>query len=115
MGTTSRQGPVRTCVGCRVAGPRQALLRVVVSAVDTGSPVLVVDVRRAMTGRGAWLHPDTTCFEVAERRRAFGRALRTQGQPVTDAVRRYVEGHAESTTSPGPPGDETDRRDGKRV
>nr|WP_239070452.1 YlxR family protein [Cellulomonas chitinilytica] len=93
VGTSGPQGPVRTCVGCRVAGPRSALLRVVVSADGTGTPVLVVDERRSMPGRGAWLHPDITCFELAERRRAFGRALRTQGQPGTDAVRRYVEGH----------------------
>jgi len=68
---------------------------VAVSADDTGSPVLVVDERRSMPGRGAWLHPDITCFELAERRRAFGRSLRMQGAPGTDAVRRYVEGHAE--------------------
>jgi len=79
-------GPLRTCVGCRATGPRSALLRVVVV-----QDVLVVDVARRMPGRGAWLHPDPGCLEKAERRRAFGRALRVAGQPGTDAVHRHLE------------------------
>ncbi|WP_146846826.1 YlxR family protein [Cellulomonas terrae] len=79
-------GPVRTCVGCRTTGPRSALLRVVVVQDE-----LVVDVARRMPGRGAWLHPDPGCLEKAERRRAFGRALRVAGQPGTSAVHRHLE------------------------
>ena len=79
-------GPLRTCVGCRATGPRSALLRVVVV-----QDVLVVDVARRMPGRGAWLHPDPGCLEKAERRRAFGRALRVAGQPDTSAVHRHLE------------------------
>ncbi|KQT00979.1 nucleic-acid-binding protein [Cellulomonas sp. Leaf395] len=57
-----------------------------------GSPaVLLVDVGRRMPGRGAWLHPDPGCLEKAERRRAFGRALRVAGQPGTSAVHRHLE------------------------
>ncbi|NUU17505.1 YlxR family protein [Cellulomonas humilata] len=82
-------GPVRTCVGCRATGPRSALLRVV--AVTESSVELVVDVGRRMPGRGAWLHPDPGCLEKAERRRAFGRALRAAGQPDTSAVHRHLE------------------------
>ena len=84
--------PSRTCVGCRATGSRQALLRVV---VDPGANALVVDVARRMPGRGAWLHPDPHCLELAVRRRAFGRALRTAAPPDADAVARYVEAHAE--------------------
>jgi len=80
-------GPVRTCVGCRATGPRSALLRVIAPHDDT----LVVDVGRRMPGRGAWLHPDPDCLEKAERRRAFGRALRVAGQPDTSAVHRHLE------------------------
>ena len=79
-------GPLRTCVGCRATGPRSALLRVVVVHDE-----LVVDAARRMPGRGAWLHPDPGCLEKAERRRAFGRALRVAGQPGTDAVHRHLE------------------------
>jgi predicted RNA-binding protein YlxR (DUF448 family) len=50
------------------------LLRVV--AVDGR---LVVDERRRLPGRGAWLHPGPGCLAKAERRRAFPRALKAQG------------------------------------
>ncbi|MEZ0449669.1 YlxR family protein [Cellulomonas sp. ICMP 17802] len=83
-------GPVRTCVGCRATGPRSALLRVVVDR-DGAGDALVVDAGRRMPGRGAWLHPDPGCLEKAERRRAFGRALRVAGQPDTSAVHRHLE------------------------
>ena len=91
-------GPLRTCVGCRATGSRSALLRVVVehdSAGDADLLELVVDVGRRMPGRGAWLHPDPGCLEKAERKRAFGRALRIAGQPGTSAVHRHLEEHRE--------------------
>ncbi|RMI02431.1 YlxR family protein [Cellulomonas triticagri] len=83
-------GPVRTCVGCRNAGPRSVLLRVVAATTDAGDPAVVVDVRRALPGRGAWLHPDPRCLELAERRRAFPRALRLAGPLDTSAVREHL-------------------------
>ena len=64
-------GPVRTCIGCRARERSTELLRVV--AVDG---VVIPDRRRRLPGRGAWLHPDLGCLDAAERRRAFGRALR---------------------------------------
>jgi hypothetical protein len=45
-----------------------------------------------MPGRGASLHPDPACFALAERRRAFGRALRVSGVLDIDPVREYVAG-----------------------
>jgi len=44
-----------------------------------------------MPGRGASLHPSTDCLDLAERRRAFARALRVAGPVDTAAVRRHVE------------------------
>lgn len=66
--------PVRTCVGCKTRAVIGELLRVV--AVDGR---LVVDERRRLPGRGAWLHPGPGCLAKAERRRAFPRALKAQG------------------------------------
>ncbi|MCS5733965.1 YlxR family protein [Herbiconiux daphne] len=63
--------PVRTCVGCRKRGSRSELLRFVASEGR-----LVIDERRSLPGRGAWLHPDAACAARAERSRAFPRALR---------------------------------------
>ncbi|WP_230425244.1 YlxR family protein [Prauserella cavernicola] len=78
--------PVRTCVGCRQRALISELLRVV--AVDG---VVVVDERRRLPGRGAWLHPEPDCLTKAERRRAFPRALRVQGTLGTDGVRNQLE------------------------
>jgi predicted RNA-binding protein YlxR (DUF448 family) len=60
---------------------------------NPGVPVrLVPDPRSALPGRGAWVHPDLVCIELAARRRAFPRALRVAG-PVDDtAVRAHLAG-----------------------
>nr|WP_255502351.1 YlxR family protein [Cellulomonas sp. JH27-2] len=52
---------------------------------------LVVDVGRSMPGRGAWLHPDPGCLDLAVRRRAFGRALRHAGPLDTAVVADHFE------------------------
>ncbi|MCL1870712.1 MAG: YlxR family protein [Promicromonosporaceae bacterium] len=74
----SLAGPVRTCVGCRERDLRSALLRLVLvpDATAGASPRVVVDVRKALPGRGAWVHPSTACLDLAARRRAVPRALR---------------------------------------
>jgi uncharacterized protein len=46
---------------------------------EQGRAALVVDTRGAAPGRGAHLHPTTACYELAVRRKAFGRALRWRG------------------------------------
>ena len=83
--TASREGPVRTCVGCRVRADRASLLRVVVA---DGS--LVVDPERRLPGRGASVHPDLACVDLADKRRAFVRALRAEGPLDASAVREHV-------------------------
>jgi len=52
---------------------------------------LVPDPRGRLPGRGAFLHLDLDCLDLAERRRAFPRALRLAGAPDADALRAYVE------------------------
>ncbi|MSW66857.1 MAG: DUF448 domain-containing protein [Actinobacteria bacterium] len=64
--------PLRTCVGCRATASTAELIRVV---VDQG----VLRQSRQAPGRGAWLHPARGCLELADKRRAWGRALRVQG------------------------------------
>jgi predicted RNA-binding protein YlxR (DUF448 family) len=93
---TGPQGPIRTCIGCRERVAAAELLRVVVNpGVDVTSgqvPAVIVvpDPRRRAPGRGAWLHPDLACVELAQRRRAFGRALRVSGQIDASPVHEFV-------------------------
>ena len=53
--------------------------------------VLVPDLHKRLPGRGAHLHPDLTCLDLAERRRAFPRALRTPGPLDAGRVRAAIE------------------------
>ncbi|EAP96994.1 hypothetical protein JNB_20328 [Janibacter sp. HTCC2649] len=96
--TSSKMEPVRTCVGCRVSDSRSALLRVVVG----GPGALVPDLRRCLPGRGAWLHPTGDCFDLAVRRRAFGRALRVSVPLDTAAVAEWIATHEQTTNQPSP-------------
>jgi predicted RNA-binding protein YlxR (DUF448 family) len=83
----SENQPQRTCIGCRKKGPRSELLRLVTEG--SGSTAVVVDERRRMAGRGAWLHPSESCLALAVKRRAFGRAL--NGATGTAAVERRIK------------------------
>ena len=82
-------GPVRTCVGCRHRDDRSVLLRVVAAEAD-GVWYVVPDPRHRRPGRGASLHPVPGCLDLAERRRAFARALRRSVPLDTTPVREYV-------------------------
>ena len=82
-------GPVRTCVGCRRRSARSVLLRVVAVEVD-GVWSVVPDPGHKLAGRGASLHPDPACFGLAERRRAFVRALRRAGPLSLDPLRDHL-------------------------
>jgi predicted RNA-binding protein YlxR (DUF448 family) len=110
-------GPVRTCVGCRRTASRAVLARFVLVEVE-GRPQVAPDPGKRLPGRGAWLHPDPRCAELAVRRKAFARALRATGPLGTDLLTETartwgtVEDQApshESTTAPPRP------RDRKRV
>lgn len=81
----SKSGPTRTCVGCRGRARQTDLLRVVAIG-----PELVPDSTTRQPGRGAYLHPDVGCLELAQRRRAFARALRVAGLLSDEAVMAIV-------------------------
>ncbi|PFG42777.1 hypothetical protein ATJ88_1448 [Isoptericola jiangsuensis] len=87
----SETGPVRTCVGCRARDLRSELLRLVLPTSGDLS-VVAVDVRGILPGRGAWIHPDLACLDLAERRRAVPRALRAEGPTSLTTVRDHLEG-----------------------
>jgi len=94
---TARASPVRTCVGCRERANKSDLLRVVVA-----EGACVPDHAGRLPGRGAHVHLDLQCLDLAQRRRALPRALRVPGPLDLTALRRYVEER----------GSQSDRQDG---
>src|SRR5699024_12373209 len=80
--------PERPCIGCRRVAARTHLVRLVREpAPDGAAPRVRVDPTRSAPGRGAWLHPDSSCLDLALRRGGFPRAFRgvvDTGQLVRD-------------------------------
>jgi predicted RNA-binding protein YlxR (DUF448 family) len=87
-------------------------LRVAVIASGGGFAVHA-DVRGRLPGRGASLHPDLRCLDLAERRRSFPRAFRLPGPLDTSALRAYLEERVEhdqrSTPAPAEAGPDAGR------
>lgn len=90
-------------MGCRERATRNELLRVVAGVDDEGRPAVVPDPARTAPGRGAHLHPTTACFDLAVRRKAFGRALRVRSALDTAAVARVVADRPAARTDPAAP------------
>lgn len=65
--------PARTCIGCREVDDKVRLLRL----VRAGDGSVELDGSAAVSGRGAYVHPAKGCIEVATRKGALARALRT--------------------------------------
>ena len=83
--------PERTCIGCRERGAKRELLRVTRGTDADGQMIVTPDPRGTASGRGAYLHPTMACLALAERRRAFGRALRhTEGSLSLSELRGYL-------------------------
>ena len=87
---------VRTCIGCKRTAAREHLVRLVRSASETGEPEALVDLRRRMPGRGAWLHPSPDCLQLAIKRRAIVRALPGVGN-VSDVESQLADVSCEGT------------------
>lgn len=93
-------GPLRTCVGCRVKATTSELLRLVAGTDAHGRPAVVPDPASIAPGRGAHLHPTSECYALAERRRAFTRALRPRNQEgaavalSSEPVKAYLDAAA---------------------
>ena len=75
----TRREPVRTCVGCREEAGKRALIRLVRGPDGAVRP----DPTGRAHGRGAYLHADPACFQVARKRRSLERALKAE---VPDAL-----------------------------
>ena len=67
-----RREPMRTCVACRLEAGKGALVRIVRRAAGGAA----VDLTGSANGRGAYLHRDAACIEMARKRKALERALK---------------------------------------
>ena len=92
-----RQGePHRRCLGCREEKPRRELMRI---AARDGLPVL--DTKKSLPGRGAWLCMSQRCAEVALKGRQVSRALKGKaGEPKGDEIRRWIATRLPLTPDP---------------
>jgi len=100
--------PERTCVGCRRKRGQQELVRLVAWRGR------VVPARPGVPGRSAYVCPEETCLEAAERKRAFARAFRgpvTLDPEVREVVSRLGNVRFSSAGShDGGPASATDER-----
>ncbi|MEW6058538.1 MAG: YlxR family protein [Actinomycetota bacterium] len=78
--------PERTCVGCRRKSAKRELLRI----VRGPGGILRIDPAGSGEGRGAYVHRDPACADVAIGRGAFARALR-MGLSAREAARLGAE------------------------
>jgi predicted RNA-binding protein YlxR (DUF448 family) len=77
-------------VGCRAKAAKTDLLRVVAVGDEVGNIRLTPDPAGRLPGRGACVHLDPRCVDLAEKRRAFPRALRLDGPLDLSPVREHV-------------------------
>ena len=66
--------PMRTCVGCGLVRPKKELLRV----VRTRNGEIHIDARVRMDGRGAFICPNNSCVQLAQKQHAFARSFRQE-------------------------------------
>ena len=70
--------PIRTCVACRQEAGKQGLIR-----LHRGPDgAIALDRSAHGGGRGAYLHPDGGCLEVARKRRSLERALKGSASEI---------------------------------
>ena len=74
MGAQSKHLPQRTCIACRQIKEKKALIRL----ASTENGVAEIDVVGKKPGRGAYLCPQKTCWELALRKNRLDYALRTK-------------------------------------
>lgn len=76
--------PIRTCIGCRTAQPKKAMLRI----VRTPEGEVLPDPTGKKSGRGAYICCSQQCLEAALSGKKLERAL---GCPIDPAAVKEVE------------------------
>jgi len=88
-GRTLRRLPVRTCVACQEEKTKRELIRI----VHTPAGPVEVDATGKKAGRGAYLCPKKSCWQLGLKKGALERALKTSISPDNRAA---LESYAET-------------------
>jgi predicted RNA-binding protein YlxR (DUF448 family) len=109
-GPRPKHVPQRTCIACREVGGKRGLVRLVRTGGEEGgegtaggAPTVVVDPSGKQAGRGAYLHPTRTCWEIGLKGSRIEQALRIK---LTPANRQALQEYARSLPDADPPGDD---------
>ena len=81
-------GSMRTCIGCRKVKPPELLVRLAVAPEG-----VVVDRRRRVPGRGAWVCQEPVCVKQSARASGEGVAFALRLGPA-EILHRLVSGEA---------------------
>ena len=83
--------PQRQCMGCRERKPKREMIRVVRGTDGTVS----LDFGGKMSGRGAYICPQTECLKKALRSKALDRSLEvTIPEEIYQRLEKEMEGGA---------------------
>lgn len=84
-----RRVPQRTCIACREEEGKRQLIRL----VRTADTHIAVDPTGRANGRGAYLHPNRTCWEKALKGGTIRNALKIVPAPDDlEALRAFARG-----------------------
>ena len=93
MKVKSKSLPQRTCIACRQVREKKGLVRL----VSTEDGIAEIDVLGKKPGRGAYLCPRRTCWELALRKNRLDYALRTRlRNDNRQTLREYIHSLEES-------------------
>ena len=89
--------PLRRCIGCRQAKPKEQLLRL---AAQDGKAV--PDEAHRLPGRGAWLCRDAACARAVTKGRQVSRALKGRGsEPSAEQLLQWLDPSLTGRTTRG--------------
>jgi len=84
--------PQRLCIACREPAGKRELIRLVRT-----SEGVEIDLIGKKAGRGAYIHPDPTCWQVVLQSRRIEQALRTSlGAEEHRRLTEYMQSLSES-------------------
>ena len=82
-----KEGPQRTCIGCRRVRPKGELVRL----VRGGDGLAVVDRQGMAAGRGAYACPTVECLDKALAAGRLARALKATVRPPREGAAEILE------------------------